>query len=252
VKNAARSTKQFTTLMKRIGPVSPPDFPDGEDPIAVLVLSFLMWQSTTEKALTAYAALKRAIVDFNDLRVSMAQETADIIGVRYPHVLERCQRLRATLRDIYAREHIVSLDALDKLGKRDIRKYIESLDGIVPYVASRVLLLGFQTHTIPVDEQLRDLLVEQEVADEGMDVAELSMWLERHVMASEGVPAHHTLQAWVDAGGARGRKSARAGKAATKNARTTSRKTAGKKTSSKKSTARATSGRKTTRRASSA
>jgi endonuclease III len=160
VKDAVKSTKQFTTLMKRLGPVEPPDFADTDDPFAVLVHSFLLWESTTDKALTAYNALQRHVVDFNDLRVCMPQEILELIGVRYPRGLDRCQRLRATLRDVYSREHVVSLNGIDKLGKREIRRYIESLEGMVPYVAARVLLLSFQVHAIPVDDQLRTNLIQ--------------------------------------------------------------------------------------------
>lgn len=251
MKDAVKSTKQFTTLMKRLGPVEPPEFPDVDDPIAVLVLSFLMWEATTDKAIAAYSALQRHVVDFNDLRVCMPQEIAELIGLRYPRVLDRCQRLRATLRDIYSREHVVSLNGIHSLGKRETRRYIESLEGMVPYVASRVLLLSFQVHTIPVDDQLRTQLIEAEIADEGVEAPELAMWLERHIMASEGIPAHHTLQYWIDSGGTASpakRSRARTGKTATKKKKTTPRKTAAKKTSTRKKPTR-TAKRKTGRQA---
>lgn len=243
MKDAAKSTKQFTTLMKRLGPIEPPEFPDAEDPIAVLVLSFLMWESTTDKAITAYAALHRHIVDFNDLRVCMPQEIAELIGSRYPRALDRCQRLRATLRDIYSREHVVSLDGIHKLGKREIRRYMESLEGIVPYVASRVVLLSFQGHAIPVDDQLRTNLIEAGVADEGVEAPELASWLERHILASEGIPAHHTLQAWIDAGGVKTpakRSKSRGGKTTSQKKKTTHRQSAAKKSTTKKNATRTT------------
>lgn len=243
MKDAAKSTKQFTTLMKRLGPVEPPEFSDADDPIAVLVLSFLMWESTTDKALTAYAALQRHIVDFNDLRVCMPHEMAELIGARYPRALDRCQRLRATLRDIYSREHVVSLDGIQKLGKREVRRYLESLEGMVPYVASRVVLLSFQGHAMPVDDQLRTQLIEADIADEGVEAPELATWLERHIMASEGIPAHHTLQAWIDAGGTKApakRVKSRGSKTTSKKKKTTHRKAAAKKSATKKKTTRTT------------
>src|SRR5438552_5300201 len=119
-----------------------------------MVFSFLLWESTTDKAMAGYARLFEHLVDFNDLRVSLPHETAEILGPRYPRVLDRCQRLRAALRTIYIREHAVHLNILKDTGKRDARKYIESLEGIVPFVASRVLVLSFETHAIPVDDQL--------------------------------------------------------------------------------------------------
>ena len=160
MKNAPVAAKKLSALLKKIGPSkAPANLPHGDDPIAVLVMSFLMWEATTDKAIAGYSRLFEQVVDFNDLRVSMPHETAEILGPRYPRVLDRCQRLRAVLRNIYLREHAMILNSLKDTGKRDARKYIESLEGIVPYVASRVLVLSFDTHAIPVDYQLRAQLI---------------------------------------------------------------------------------------------
>ena len=82
MKKAADAGRNFSALMKKIGkPASPPE---GEAAIDVLVMSFLMWESTAAKAKTAYERIQQRIVDFNDLRVSMPQEIVDFIGSRYP------------------------------------------------------------------------------------------------------------------------------------------------------------------------
>ena len=184
--------------MKRIGSSNPPDLPGGDDPVGVLVMSFLMWESTTEMAVAGYRRILDDVVDFNDLRVTMPHEIVECIGDRYPLALDRTQRLRAALRDIYLREHQVSLSRLITLGKREVKKYIETLDGVVAYVASRVMLLCFETHAVPVDEQLRRCLIDANVADEDTEIHELASWLGRHIKAGDGVQAHYDLQAWVD------------------------------------------------------
>ena len=68
--------------------------------------------------------------------------------------LDRFRRLRAVLRNVYLREHAVTLERLADAGKRDAKKYIDSLDGMVPYVAARVLLLCFDVHGVPVSTQV--------------------------------------------------------------------------------------------------
>lgn len=198
MKNAALCSKKLKALLKKIGKVDAPDFPSPEDPIAVLVMSMLMWESSTEKAMAAYARLMEHVVDFNDLRVCMPHETADIIGARYPRVLDRCQRLRAVLRNIYLREHAVTLERLTGSGKRDAKKYIESLEGIVPYATSRVLLLSFETHAFPVDDQLRIQLIEAEASDSSLETPDLSSWLASQIKAEDGIAAHYAVQSWVD------------------------------------------------------
>ena len=198
MKNASVCAKKLSALLKKVGPATPPAFPSPGDPIAVLVMSMLMWESTTEKAQAAYARLMEHLVDFNDLRVCMPHETLELIGPRYPRALDRCQRLRAVLRNIYLREHAVSLERLSGSGKRDAKKYIESLEGIVPYAASRVLLLSFETHAIPVDDQLRIQLIEAEASDSSMEIPDLSTWLASQIKAEDGAAAHLSLQSWID------------------------------------------------------
>lgn len=221
MKNAALSAKKFASLLRKIGRVTPPSFPRASqsaasstrhvdaaapdaaapapsDPVAVLVTSMLMWEASTDRALTAYGRLMGHVVDFNDLRVCMPQETLELIGQRYPRALDRCQRLRAVLRNIYLREHTVSLASLAGAAKREVKKYIESLEGIVPYASARVLLLAYDTHVIPVDDQLRIQLIEADVVDASIEIPELSNWLSLQVKPGEGAATHYSLQAWID------------------------------------------------------
>ena len=198
MKNATECGRKLNALIKKLPETAPPEFPAADDPIAMLILSSLMAETSTERALTAYGRLLESIVDFNDLRVSMPHEVVGYIGSRYPRAQERCERLRRVLRHIYLREHCICLDRLREEGKRDGRKYIESLEGMTPYVSSCVMLLCFDAHAMPVDEQLRDRLVAAGAADEQADVTAVSTWLARQVKAGDGARVHHKLQAWID------------------------------------------------------
>lgn len=211
MKNAAVGAKKLSALLRKIGHVAPPapvqtpgadaetdEAGSKHDPIATLVMSFLLWESTVEKARAAYGRILGSVVDFNDLRVSMPHETVEMIGPRYPLALNRAQRLRAALRNIYLREHAVSLEKPAAAGKRDLKKYVDSLEGMVPYVANRALLLCFDTHGMPVDEQLRTALIEAEVADASVEVPELASWLASQIRAGEAAAAHAALQSWMD------------------------------------------------------
>lgn len=198
MKNPAHAARKLAALLKKMGHVPPPELPSPGDPLAVLVMSFLLWGSTTDKARAAYERIMSGVVDFNDLRICMPHETLEMIGPRYPNAVERTDRMRAALRNIFLREHAMKLDHLAGLAKREARKYLDTLDGMVPFVASRVLLLSFETHTIPVDEQLRGLLVGAEIGDESIDASALSTWLASQVRAADGPATHYALQAWVD------------------------------------------------------
>ena len=217
MKSPADRAKKLTKLLKTLPAVEPVVFPDSNDPVAVLVQSWLLWETTTPRALTAYAALRERFVDFNDLRVSMSDEIVEALPSRYPAAVDRSERLRATLRAIYLREHAVSLQSVQEQGKRDARRYVESLEGIVPYVSARLVLLAFGTHVIPVDGALLAKLREEDLVDDGATEADASGVLTRAVKAGDGEAVHTSLQAWVEGSGGSapaGRSGARRGRAA--------------------------------------
>lgn len=211
VSTATDYSKALTKLLKKIGPAQVPDAPPAEDPIMVLVHSFLQWESTAEKARIAHEKIWAGIVDYNDLRVTLASEIGEMLGVRYPLVDERARRLRATLRDVYSRQHDLTLKPLLEKNKRDVKKYIESLDGAPSYVTARTMLIGFNIHAIPVDEQLRAALIKAGAADPAWDVNEVSNFLTRQIKAGDGLATHFALQAWVDAQPAAKSRSSRSG-----------------------------------------
>lgn len=217
MKTPQESSKLFSKLLKKLKkPDDADSFADGSA-IEVMVQSFLMWDATTAKAQMAYKRMMDRVVDLNDLRVTMAHEMVDWIGPRYPQALERCQRLRAVLRHTYKREHAMSFDRLNGMGRREVKRYLRSLDGIAPYVADRVTLLCFDAHCIPVDERLRRALIQAGVSDEDTDIADLGSWLARQVKAAEAARTHRMLQAWVDrvgTGDRRSRRTAAAGRKA--------------------------------------
>lgn len=191
-------TKALTKLLKKIGPAEIPDAPPADDPVMVLVHSYLLWESSSEKARIGHEKIRAGIVDYNDLRVTLASEISELLGVRYPIVDERARRIRATLRDVYSRQHNITLKPLVEKNKRDVKKYIESLDGAPHYVIQRTMLIGFGIHAVPVDEQLRSALVDAGAADPTWDVAELSNWLTKQIKTGDGLATHFALQAWVD------------------------------------------------------
>ena len=253
MKNATDYAAVLTKLIDGLPAATPIEFPDAGQPIPLVVQSFLMWDATGEKALAAYEKLIESVVDHNDLRVSMPYELLTAIGSRYPQGQLRCERLRATIQHIYQREHGLSLESLAGQGKRDVRKYIESLDGIVPYVSARVLLLGHGVHAMPVDATLRQLLIDHDAVDPDADEAEISQFLTRQIKAADGIDVYWRLQAWADVEGpARAAKKVSKApskkkttkKAATKK-KTTKKATTKKKTTSKKTTAKKSTTKKT-------
>ncbi|MDG2200679.1 MAG: hypothetical protein P8K80_05815 [Phycisphaerales bacterium] len=198
MKNSSKHAKKLSTLLRKLTMGKPRKEPEGDDLVGVLVYSFLLWESTSSRATASYGKLLSSMEDYNELRVSMPNEIIEMIGDTTEHADERASRLRASLNAIYLREHDVTLDAVVQQKKAEIRDYIESLDGIVPFVSARVLSRCFDVHAIPVDDQLLVLLEEAEVIEPDCSADDVSKWLTRQIGAEQGEGAQSRFQGWVD------------------------------------------------------
>lgn len=167
--------------------------------LTALVHGFMLWEATTTQAKIAVRKLEEAFVDTNELRIALPHETAKALGDRFPLAAERCLRMKATLQDIYRREHAMSLASLIDLPKRDARAYLDSLEGMPPFVAARLVVFSLGGHAAPVDWRLSDLLIEHRAlpADHA-EPGSASPWLERQLRAAESFAAATALQAWSD------------------------------------------------------
>ena len=131
MKNTAACAQKFRALLKKLEKGQDPTPVSDGDPVSTLIYSSLLWEATVSDATTAFDKLMKSVVDYNELRVLLAHDVIDIIGEEYPKADERARRLRAMLRDIYVREHEVTLESLSSLGKKDTKVYLESLEGMV-------------------------------------------------------------------------------------------------------------------------
>ena len=193
------------------------------DPIDQLVVGFLMWNSTPEQAASRFAHLQSHFVDFNDLRVALPEEIARALasdsGSSEPDhdAYDRSARIRACLSEIFTRESELSLGSLRESPEGEVREYLSTLPGMVPYVIGRIMLFAFRHPLLPVDEQLVRALVTEEVLDltnnddlsesaavGGALAAESIRDLQQALTAAlpaDGLEEHYRcLQAWSSAG----------------------------------------------------
>jgi hypothetical protein len=106
--------------------------------------------------------------------------------------------MRDAMNGIYRREHKVCLDRLRTLMKKDAVNYMDTLPGMVPFVAHRVLLAGVDFHAVPVDEFGLQMLVQAGALPAGTSLSDAQGWVTRHVKAEEARDAHRALVAAVD------------------------------------------------------
>ena len=132
------------------------------------------------------------------MRVCLADELAGMIGERYPKAVERCARLRSALNELYRREHAVTLARAAGLGKREAREYLDSLEGMPPFVSARVALLALGGHAFPLDERIHQVLLEEGAVPADLRLPDAAGWLERQLRAGEALPAYLTLETWLN------------------------------------------------------
>ena len=206
VDHASKLRSLLTRLTEDAEPMATPDRPrfmraPGE-PMAdeitdEFVWSFLVWEAGERRAGAMVAKVCEHVVDFNELRVCLADELSSCFGSNYPRAVERAERLRASLNDIFRREHDVVLGSLALMTKREAKAYLESLDGIPGYVAARTMLVGLGGHAVPLDDRLHRLLSRHEAVPAGLSLAQAESWLERQIRSAESRGVFELLERWA-------------------------------------------------------
>jgi len=196
LKNATEFAKKFKTFRKKLPKAEVMQNKLGA--IGEVIYSHLLWNATAKQADAAFKKLVGASVDLNDLRMNHVFEMIELMGVNYPQAEARAKRLKSVLNSIYGREHNVSVDSLEGVGKRDIREYFETLNGISTFVCNRVIAMSYEVAAIPVDDRTNNALIASGIVHEDSTVADTSVWLARQVKANEVCEVHVSLHSWVE------------------------------------------------------
>lgn len=191
----ARKLKTAYHKFRGGAPGNPADEPT--DPIEQLILAVLSQETSAARAEKAARQLHQDVVDFNELRVSTPAEIADHIRRHVPHSVQRAKTLLRLLNAIYLREYAVSLDALRGRGIRETKAYLETLDGITPYVTASILLWSLGGHAVPVSDSTLEFLKRVNLVDPEASGAEVQAFLERHISAADAKSFCLDLEAYA-------------------------------------------------------
>ena len=277
MKAPAGNRTKLASIVKRHAPSEIPPHPiwseeSAGDPVALFVHSILAWEAPLATADAAFEKLSKQLVDWNDLRVCLVDETMEIVGPRYPNAFRRLLLLRTSLTAIYKKHHEVDLRHLGSSGKREARAYMEALPEVPSFVAHRTLLVGFRHNVMPMDARLLVKLQQAGVVDPEASESAVATWIAKELPNDALVEAHFALHAFADSTpdksvGGKGSRSRPAAKAPKETAeapaaepsprsvkssakKSTAKGAGAKKTAAK--TAKAAGSRKTTRKAASA
>lgn len=196
MKNATEFAKQFKKFRRTLPSIDVVTSEHGV--IGEVVYAHLLWNATSKQATVACKKLINAAVDLNDLRMNHIYETVDLIGPNYPQAEERAKRMKAVLNSIYKREHGVHVASLEGAGKRDVREYFDTLDGMTPFVCNRVISICYGVAAIPVDDKTLAVLISNKLVHETSSITDVASWLGRQVKAEDVCEVHVCMQAWVE------------------------------------------------------
>ena len=196
--SSSEYAKRLQKLLKKLKPHA--EVPEASDrnPVQHLIHAFMVWNASQSQADKAYESMLESVVDLNDLRVSDPIDIVEMIGSKYPLAEVRAHRLKMALHGVYVAEHATELKSLGAKSKKDARQFLVTLDGMVPFVASSVVLLSLGGHAIPVDDDLLDRLKEDGVVDPDMGLEGAQAYLEHQVKASQSLETYYMLRSYVE------------------------------------------------------
>jgi hypothetical protein len=141
-------------------------------------------------------ALREQFVDFNEVRVALPRELVEVIGKDFPYAKIKARTLSSVMQSIFIRRNGVDLSYMEEMPKRDLRRHLDEI-GLTPYASALMVLVGFDGHAIPVDEDLRDLLEMEEYIHPGSDIPDVQGFLERVIPQKNALQAHEYFRRWV-------------------------------------------------------
>lgn len=149
------------------------------------LLAVLMRFAPDAAASAALRRLRDGTVDLNELRVTPIAELIDLLGPSIPQTKEAGEAVARTLNGVFNRCHQLDLSFLLKMGRKEARTYLETLDGMDVFSAAVVSLRALDQHAVPVDERALAWLKQRSAAPAEATQAEVQAFLEKIVPESQ-------------------------------------------------------------------
>ena len=237
--DTAKLKRLYNRLKRASGKPQPPP---PTDPTDEMMLALLVDQTTERRAETSLRRLKRAFVDYNEIRVTRLSEIEESI-LPLPDAAGKARAISLMLNAVFDRHHKISLVPVFELSKRDARKFLEKIS--TPAAAARVLLMTQAAHAVPVDDAVHRVLLDEQVTEENVEIPRLQTALERHLKSGEAYAFYRLVRDYADTEPPRPAPVKKA-KPKPKKKKKTTGKAATKKTSAKKKAAVVKKKKKTT------
>ncbi len=157
---SALITKLSKVLRKHYKPVAPVERPVLEQ----LLFACLLENSHHEPAEEALAAVTDAFYDLNEIRVSTAQELAQVFR-SLPHAEAAARRLRHVLQNVFESSYAFDLENLRKAKLGQAVQQLEQQAKATPFAVAYVTQVSLAGHAIPMDSGTLDALAVLDLVD---------------------------------------------------------------------------------------
>jgi len=191
-KEYAQEIRKFYRSLKR--KYAKPLRPAYEDPVDAVVYGIISADRTEPETETVLKRFGDYFVDWNDLRVSRAEEIVDVLVDDSPAGRDTAMSLTQALGSVYARYHMVSLRSLTKTGKKPARQILEKLNGVTEYVIDYCMLTALQGHAVPLTKRMTRYLIANGLVDPEADEEQIKGFLARQVSAKDAYEFYALLR----------------------------------------------------------
>jgi endonuclease III len=177
---------QLQTVLKKKVPAPPP--PEADRPVLDEVLYAILREGvTTEQANVAFAKLREAFFDLNEVRVSSVPEVADAI-----HGLSdagpKSQRVVELLQEVFEQLYSFDLGDIAKKGVKQAAKQLARYkSGVTDFVVAWVTQRSLGGHAVPLDHPTLRVLQRLGIVDaDNEELESIRGTLEHYIPKANG------------------------------------------------------------------
>jgi hypothetical protein len=194
-KNYERKLKKLLRQAKK-KPSRPPISASSDGRIRAVIEAILLADATPRDLDKAIGVMEKEFVDFNELRVAPEKEILECIGREHPEGRIKALTLATVLNSIYERSNRLSLEFMDQVPKRDVRRRLREF-GLPPFAEALLSMVCFDVHAIPVDASLLEVLQMNHLIPEDAALEETQVFLERIISPRDGLAAHEFFRGYI-------------------------------------------------------
>ena len=182
----AQLLPQVLTVLRKKLPA--PTEPEKRPVMEELVYAICREGVTSAEADAAFAKLKTAFFDWNEVRVSTVPEITDALA-GLPNPGTRAKRVIEFLQELFEMTYAFNLDDLEKKGLKQASKQLARYQAVSgsDYLVAWVVQRSLGGHAIPLDEPtLRVLRRLHAIPQTGDDLESIRATVEHHVPKAKG------------------------------------------------------------------